>query len=129
MGRRHRAADLGLAARRLAVDEAIGRIGPAAEGAIAVIPHPDRAPVAVRRAVHHRDVLFALTAHTVDPRPICMGYHDDVLRDHLADHGDVTGFHDAGRLEHQHGATPRLEALRIAAGRLVPPGPGIAVEL
>ena len=70
-----------------------------------------------------------LPAPAVAARPVSVGEHDDAAFDDAVDHRDMAEPQLSALLEDDHRADARPVPAAIAAVRLIPPCPGIAVDL
>src|SRR3546814_10488781 len=84
--------------------------------------------VALVADIDDADVALDLAAAAVDRRPIGMVDQDFAVADDLLDHRDMTHRHAARAGEGHDRARARLFAARVGAGRLRPPGLGIAAD-
>ena len=109
------------------MDEAVGRVG-LAEAHAGLVHDTDRSPVIIGGNIFDqfgRDAAL----HSVAGRPVRMFDLDCPAVEDVPHDRDVAGGHRLGPLEHQHGI-PRWPVTDIVpALGVVPPHPGIALDL
>jgi hypothetical protein len=108
-------------------DEAISRIGGAAEIAHRRIPHTHARPVAFRGNIDSAHIFL----NAAIALPVGMGDQHFAITHDAADGGNMAQPHPAVAegLHHQHGAHVRAGGAHITPMGLIPPGVGIAADL